>query len=53
MGGGERPDGDRGAGVTGSSIADVPTDPGVIQDFVDSYLVPIDPMDDQACESCQ
>jgi hypothetical protein len=26
---------------------------GVIQDFVDGYLVPVDPMDDLQCESCQ
>ncbi|NUU08010.1 ribonucleotide-diphosphate reductase subunit beta [Leifsonia sp. C5G2] len=24
-----------------------------MQDFVDGYLVPVDPMDDLRCESCQ
>jgi hypothetical protein len=27
--------------------------PGIIQDFVDGYLVPVDPMDDLQCDSCQ
>jgi hypothetical protein len=27
--------------------------PGVIQDFVDGYLVPVDPMGDLQCESCE
>lgn len=46
MGGSERPDRDRGVGVTGSPILAEPSTPGVIQDFVDGYLVPVDPMDD-------
>ncbi|NUU08624.1 ribonucleotide-diphosphate reductase subunit beta [Leifsonia sp. C5G2] len=25
----------------------------MIEDFVDGYLVPVDPMDDLQCESCQ
>ena len=53
MGGGERTDRDGGTGVTGSPTPDVPSTPGVIQDFVDGYLVPVDPMDDLQCEGCQ
>ena len=53
MGGGERPDRDRGAGMTGAPAADGSCAPGVIQDFVDGYLVPVDPMDDLQCEGCQ
>ena len=53
MGGGERPDRDGGAGLTGSSIAAELSAPGVIQDFVDGYLVPVNPMDDLQCENCQ
>lgn len=49
MGGGDGADRDRSAGVTEPA----PAGPGVIQDFVDGYLVPIDPMDDLQCESCQ
>lgn len=49
MAGGERSDADRGASV-GEPIA---APPGVIADFVDGYLVPVDPMDDLHCESCQ
>jgi hypothetical protein len=45
----ERPDEDRGVRVG----APVPASPGVIQDFVDGYLVPLDPMDSVQCESCQ
>lgn len=29
------------------------TPPGVIQDFVDGYLVPVDPMDGLQCDGCQ
>jgi hypothetical protein len=53
MGGSERPDRDRGVGVTGSLIIAEPPIPGVIQDFVDGYLVPVDPMDGLQCESCE
>lgn len=49
MVGSERPDEDRGIRVA----APAPTAPGVIQDFVDGYLVLVDPMDDLQCESCQ
>lgn len=53
MDGGERPDGDCGAGVIDlAAEVETPT-PGVIQDFVDGYLVPLDPMDDLQCEGCQ
>jgi hypothetical protein len=40
---------DRCAGVTGPT----PASPGVIQEFVDGNLVPVDPMDDLQCDSCQ
>jgi hypothetical protein len=49
MGGSERTDQDRSVRVTESASSL----PGVIQDFVDGYLVPVDPMDDLQCESCQ
>lgn len=49
MAGGERPDEDRGTGLSDSARAV----PGVIQDFVDGYLVPVDPMDELHCETCQ
>lgn len=49
MAGGERPDEDGSVRV----IHSLPPAPGVIQDFVDGYLVPVDPMDDLQCESCQ
>lgn len=49
MAGSERPDEDRSLRVAEPT----PTDPGVIQDFVDGYLVPVDPMDDLQCEGCQ
>jgi hypothetical protein len=49
MGGSKRTDEDRSVRVTESA----PVVPGVIQDFVDGYLVPVDPMDDLHCESCQ
>lgn len=49
MGGSERTDEDRSVRLTESA----PSVPGVIQDFVDGYLVPVDPMDDLQCESCQ
>jgi len=49
MAGSERSDEDRSLRVAGPT----PVDPGVIQDFVDGYLVPVDPMDDLQCESCQ
>ena len=49
MAGSERADEDRSVRVVG-----LPSDaPGVIQDFVDGYVVPVDPMDDLQCESCQ
>jgi len=31
----------------------VAADRGVIQDFVDGYVVPVDPMDELRCDSCQ
>lgn len=49
MGGSERTDEDRSVRLTESA----PSAPGVIQDIVDGYLVPVDPMDDLQCESCQ
>lgn len=49
MVGNRYPDRDLDVGVTGP----LETQPGVIQDFVDGYLVPVDPMDDLRCESCQ
>lgn len=49
MAGSERPNEDRSVRV----IDAAPASPGVIQDFVDGYLVPVDPMDDLQCESCQ
>lgn len=49
MAGGERPDADRSVRV----VEPTPSSAGVIQDFVDGYLVPVDPMDDLQCESCQ
>ncbi|SEB09047.1 hypothetical protein SAMN04515680_3192 [Leifsonia sp. 21MFCrub1.1] len=49
MAGGDGTDRDRSAGVTGLT----PANPGAIQDFVDGYVVPLDPMDDLQCESCQ
>jgi len=45
MAGGERAD--RNDGVRVRQPA------GVIQDFVDGYLVPVDPMDALQCESCE
>lgn len=49
MAGGERPDEDRGVRIGDRAQAA----PGVIQDFVDGYIVPVDPADDLRCESCQ
>lgn len=49
MAGGERSDEDRSVRVDEPK----PAAPGVIQDFVDGYLVPVDPMDSLQCESCQ
>ncbi len=49
MAGGERPDENRGVRINEPN----PSTPGVIQDFVDGYLVPVDPMDDLQCERCQ
>lgn len=49
MAGSERSDEDRSARVAGPMTPAA----GVIQDFVDGYLVPVDPMDDLQCESCQ
>jgi hypothetical protein len=49
MAGGERPDADRSTRV----VDPVSALPGIIEDFVDGYLVPVDPMDDLQCESCQ
>ena len=49
MAGSERPDEDRSVRVAEPAAAS----PGIIQDFVDGYLVPVDPMDDLQCESCQ
>jgi hypothetical protein len=43
------PDRELDPGVT----APFETQRGVIQDFVDGYLVPVDPMDHLHCESCQ
>lgn len=43
------PDEDRSTGIS----EPVRAAPGAIQDFVDGYLVPVDPMDDLQCESCQ
>ena len=31
----------------------IPVSTGAIRDFVDGYLVPVDPMDDLRCDSCQ
>lgn len=53
MDGGECPDGDRGAGVMELAAEGESPTPGVIQDFVDGYLVPVDPMDELQCEGCQ
>jgi len=49
MAGGERADEDRSIRVIGLA----PAAPGVNQEFVDGYLVPVDPMDDVQCGSCQ
>lgn len=49
MGGSECPDEDRGVRVTQPAVIGS----GVIQEFVDGYLVPIDPMDDLHCDGCQ
>lgn len=49
MAGSERPNEDRGPCVAESAVAG----PGITQNFVDGYLVPVDPMDDLQCESCQ
>jgi len=49
MAGGERADEDRSVRIDEPKSAP----PGVIQDFVDGYLVPVDPMDGLQCESCQ
>lgn len=49
MAGSERPDEDRSSRV----VEPAPVTPGVIQAFVDGYLVPVDPMDNLQCESCQ
>jgi len=49
MAGSERPDEDRSVRIADQAQVA----PGVIQDFVDGYIVPVDPMDDLRCESCQ
>jgi hypothetical protein len=49
MAGRERPDEDGSVRIADPGAAN----PGVIQDFVDGYLVPVDPMGDLQCESCQ
>ncbi|TDQ02259.1 hypothetical protein AXZ95_0532 [Leifsonia sp. 115AMFTsu3.1] len=49
MAGGERADRDDGVRVSPPTTQSA----GVIQDFVDGYVVPVDPMDDLQCESCQ
>lgn len=49
MDGGQRPNGHRGSSVTASSVVPVSTS----ADFADGYVVPVDPMDDLQCESCQ
>jgi len=49
MAGSECADQDRGARVNGPSPASAAA--GAI--VVDGYLVPVDPMDDLQCESCQ
>lgn len=49
MAGDRNPDRDLGSGVT----EPFKMQPGVIQDFVDGYLVPVDPMDDLHCDGCQ
>lgn len=49
MAGGGDPDRELGPGLTER----FETPRGIIQDFVDGYLVPVDPMDDLRCESCQ
>ena len=49
MAGDGYPDRELGPGLTGP----LETPPGIIQDFVDGYLVPVDPIDDLHCESCQ
>jgi hypothetical protein len=46
MAGGERADGDDGV-----RVSQPPPPAGVIQDFVDGYLVPVDPMDVLQCEA--
>ena len=45
MAGGERADRDDSVRVSQQA--------GVIQDFVEGYLVPVDPMDGLQCESCE
>lgn len=49
MAGSERSDEDRSIRVAKPA----PSAPGVIQEFVDGYLVPVDPMDSLQCDSCQ
>lgn len=49
MGGSERPDEDRSVCVTEL----LPAVPGAMQEFIDGYVVPIDPTDDLHCESCE
>ena len=49
MAGSERADEDRSVRVAEPTTGP----PGVIQDFVDGYLVPVNPMDDLQCDSCQ
>lgn len=39
--------------VDAGVAASVDTPAGPIQEFVDGYLVPVDPMDAVQCESCQ
>lgn len=49
MAGVRYPDRDVSAGLAGS----VEREAGPIQEFVDGYLVPLDPTDAVQCESCQ
>lgn len=49
MAGSERADEDRSVRIADKAQCA----PGVIQDFVDGYIVPVDPIDDLRCESCE
>jgi hypothetical protein len=49
MAGDWNPDRDLGPGVA----EPFKTQSGVIQDIVDGYLVPVDPIDDLRCDGCQ